>query len=303
MSGYHILGDWGTSNLRLFRVENDVITDRINGPGIGALPAAPDVVFGTAIAPWLTTGRPDWVQLCGMAGARDGWVEVPYADCPADAAAWSSGSTKFVYNGIPVSITAGLTCTDADGVPDVMRGEETQIFGALTLEPSLGSGQHILVLPGTHSKWVLIEDGRVVLFRTALSGELFALLRDHSTLLRAVPTNATDEPAGFESGLQRAGRERRLLTSLFATRALQLRADRSPEWAAGYLSGLIIGNEISEMSAIFPSSTSVQIVGERSLGKRYAQALFAFGIDSKIHDGDDYAQAGLNLSGAMNHDH
>jgi 2-dehydro-3-deoxygalactonokinase len=302
MSEYHILGDWGTSNLRLFRIENGAITDRLKGPGIGALPAGPAEVFGATMAPWLETGRPKWVQLCGMAGARDGWVEVPYVDCPADAAHWSRGSARFAYDAIPVSITAGLACTDADGIPDVMRGEETQIFGAIALTPALAKGQHVMVLPGTHSKWVLVEDGRVVSFRTALSGELFALLRDHSTLLRAAPTTATDEAAGFETGLDRAGREQRLLTSLFATRALQLRAGRSPQWAAGYLSGLIIGNEIAEMTAIFPTVETVQIVGDPALGKRYAQAFTRCGIKSKFHDGDASAQAGLNQSGTLNHD-
>jgi 2-dehydro-3-deoxygalactonokinase len=203
MSGYHILGDWGTSNLRLFRVENGVITDHVKGPGIGALPAAAETVFGNAIAPWLAAGHPKWVQLCGMAGARDGWVEVPYVECPADAAHWSRGAARFAYNDIPVSIAAGLACTDIDGIPDVMRGEETQIFGVMALNPALSSGQHVMVLPGTHSKWVLVEDGRVISFRTALSGELFALLRAHSTLLRAAPTNATDEVDGYAAGLAR----------------------------------------------------------------------------------------------------
>jgi 2-dehydro-3-deoxygalactonokinase len=302
MSEYHVLGDWGTSNLRLFRVEGGVVTGRLKGPGIGALPASPAEVFGTTLAPWLEAGRPKWVQLCGMAGARDGWVETPYVDCPADAAHWSGGSARFDHDGVPVSITAGLACIDVDGIPDVMRGEETQIFGALSLNPDLAVGQHIIVLPGTHSKWTLIDNGRVVSFCTALSGELFALLRDHSTLLRATTTTATDEPAGFESGLDRAGREKRLLTSLFATRALQLRDSRSPEWAAGYLSGLIIGNEIAEMTAIFPAVETVQIVGDPTLGKRYAQAFARCGIKSSFHDGDACAQAGLNQSGIINHD-
>jgi 2-dehydro-3-deoxygalactonokinase len=93
-----------------------------------------------------------------------------------------------------------------------------------------------------------------------------------------------------------------LLTSLFATRALQLRAGRSPEWAAGYLSGLIIGNEISEMRVIFPAVQTVEIVGDRALGQRYARAFTDRKIDSNFHDGDACAQAGLNQSGIMNHD-
>jgi 2-dehydro-3-deoxygalactonokinase len=89
-----------------------------------------EAAFAETIAPWLEDGLPTSIRLCGMVGARDGWVEAPYADCPADADSWAEVAVRFDWRGAPLAIMAGLACTDADGIADVMRGEEAQIFGA-----------------------------------------------------------------------------------------------------------------------------------------------------------------------------
>lgn len=293
MSSYEVVGDWGTSNLRLFRVENGQITARREGPGIGAVGRQAEAAFAEAIAPWLDDGLPAEVRLCGMAGARDGWVEAPYAQCPADAAAWRAAAIRFEWRDVPIRILAGLTCTGADGVPDVMRGEETQIFGACTVHPELSKGRHLLVLPGTHNKWTLVEDGRVTAFRTVPTGEIFALLRDRSTLGPKDATgDAEQEAAGFAEGLGRAS-DHRLLTSLFAARSMRLRADKSADWALGYLSGLLIGCEIAEIRATLSDGGDVVLIGDRRLSARYAQALQAQGVGSRSLDGEACALAGL----------
>ncbi len=297
MSDYAVIGDWGTSNLRLFRVEAGRIVARRDGPGIGVVGREAEAAFAETIAPWLEDGLPTSIRLCGMVGARDGWVEAPYADCPADADSWAEVAVRFDWRGAPLAIMAGLACTDADGIADVMRGEEAQIFGAMALDPRLATGRHLIVLPGTHSKWTLVEDGRVIRFRTVPTGELFALLRDRSTLSpKIAPADAdpAEEAAGFAEGLERAGAGR-LLASLFAARAMRLRAGRSADWALGYLSGLVIGCEIAEARAALAGDTGVVLIGDARLSDRYARALDAQGIASQSLDGDACARAGLGF--------
>lgn len=299
MTRFAVIGDWGTSRLRLFRIEQGAIVARRDGPGIGAVGRAAEAAFADTIAPWLDDGTPESITLCGMVGARDGWVEAPYADCPADAATWRQTAVRFDWRGAPLAIMAGLACEGEDGIPDVMRGEETQIFGALVLDPALATGRHLIVLPGTHNKWSLVEDGRIISFRTMPTGELFALLRDQSTLGPKVElTDPADEAAGFAEGLDRAG-DAKLLQSLFAARAMRLRSGRSGDWALGYLSGLLIGCEIAEIMTTLSGADGVVLIGDKRLSARYAQALDARGIMSRALDGDGCALAGLGFTGEL----
>ena len=299
MTRFAVIGDWGTSRLRLFRIEQGAIVARRDGPGIGAVGRAAEAAFADTIAPWLDDGTPESITLCGMVGARDGWVEAPYADCPADAATWRQTAVRFDWRGAPLAIMAGLACEGEDGIPDVMRGEETQIFGALALDPALATGRHLIVLPGTHNKWSLVEDGRIISFRTMPTGELFALLRDQSTLGPKVElTDPADEAAGFAEGLDRAG-DAKLLQSLFAARAMRLRSGRSGDWALGYLSGLLIGCEIAEIMTTLSGADGVVLIGDKRLSARYAQALDARGIMSRALDGDGCALAGLGFTGEL----
>lgn len=295
MSDYEVIGDWGTSNLRLFRVERGRIVARREGPGIGAVGVQAEAAFAEAMAPWLSDGPPTQIRLCGMVGARDGWAEAPYADCPADAAAWRAAAMRFDWRGAPVRIMAGLACTGPDGVPDVMRGEETQIFGACLREPALAQGRRLIVLPGTHSKWALVEDGRVIHFRTIPTGELFALLRDRSTLGPKIDAaDPAQEAAGFAEGLERAG-EGRLLATLFAARAMRLRAGRSADWALGYLSGLLIGCEIADSRAMLGAGEDILLIGAARLADLYTRALAVQNLRARTLDGDACALAGLGL--------
>ena len=289
---FSILGDWGTTRLRLFRQVDGVIVDRIDGLGIGALNIAPADALRNAIAPWCSQVQPQHILLCGMAGARSGLLEAPYADCPADAASWATQAVTLNIDDISVGIAAGLACTRSNGMPDVMRGEETQIFGVLRQYPALASGRQILVLPGTHSKWVTIEHGRVLGLQTCLSGELFALLREYSTLTRAGQDDG-DDGDGFEHGLISARQHEGLVSSLFLARSAQLRAGRSRSWALAFLSGLIIGNEIEEMLAHADKATPISLIGDPALTARYLHALAGCGLSADLYDGDTCALAGL----------
>ena len=176
-----IVGDWGGSRLRLWLRQGKSVIHRRDGPGVTALTESPEKTFLDLVGDW-REARPEHAMLCGMVGSRMGWIEAPYAPCPATPAEVAASAVCIEADGLPVRITPGLSCINPLGGPDVMRGEETQIFGALSLDAALRAGRHLLVLPGTHNKWVVVEDGRIVTFLTAPVGETFALLKARSTL-------------------------------------------------------------------------------------------------------------------------
>ena len=302
----YIAGDWGTSRLRLFLCLDERVLETRQGPGIGVLPGSAAATLGALIAGWRDTYGPLPLVLCGMAGSRNGWRETPYLPCPADLRTLGQAALRFEADGARVVIASGLSCVSRLGPPDVMRGEETQIAGALALHPGLGTGGHLLCLPGTHTKWVWLEDGRVRDFLTALTGELFALLRDGSTLTRAAPPGTSSETSGslggsdgsrdgFEEGLEGAAvlPGTSLLHALFAVRSRQLLQGRSREWAVSYLSGLMIGADVRGAIPVFAHRTEVVLIGDAVLNERYAQALRHEGVAASCLDGEQCALAGL----------
>jgi 2-dehydro-3-deoxygalactonokinase len=231
-----------------------------------------------------------------MAGSRNGLIEVPYAGCPADVAGWARATASVDVGAIRVTVAPGLSGANFADHADVMRGEETQIFGAMALDPGLAHGRHWLVLPGTHSKWAELVDGRVERFHTFPTGEIFALLRDHSTLTRA-GTDAEGREEGFADGLARSGTG--LLAGLFEARAAQLTEGRSLGWALGLLSGLLVGGEIAEALALVGTPPErIVLVGDPGLGGVYARAAEARGLKVATLDGDACSIAGLGLLGA-----
>ena len=178
-----------------------------------------------------------------------------------------------------------------------MRGEETQIFGALYRDPKLASGSHVFVLPGTHSKWVDVQDGTITRFTTAMTGEVFALLRDHSTLLKVgdVTTNANAEvEEGFDAGVERSDDiADGMLAALFRTRTAQLLDQRSRSWARGFLSGLLIGSEVASLSRLYSTTGNVCIVGESDLTLLYRRVFERRGVAVSAIDGATCVVAGL----------
>jgi 2-dehydro-3-deoxygalactonokinase len=301
----HVLGDWGTTRLRLFLVENDVVTDRCEGPGIRAMTMHPVEhrldMLADLVKPWIGESHSMRVLLAGMAGSRNGLFEVPYMSLPADGRAWSLVARTMSMRGIDITIAAGLCSREEDGA-DVMRGEETQVFGAMDLEPALKAGTHALLLPGTHSKWVRVIDGSITRFRTAMTGEIYALLLEHSTLLKtdadpASPGTATDADRtdGFRAGMERSVEPKNnLLASLFEARAAQLLRSRSKSWATGFLSGLLIGEDIRGVGTSFATNAAIRIIGDPELTSLYRSAFSARGVETQTMDGADCVIAGLS---------
>jgi 2-dehydro-3-deoxygalactonokinase len=280
-----VLGDWGNTRLRLWRIEDGNIAERRKGPGIAQV-GDPAGALVSALGNW----PEERVILCGMAGARNGLREAPYVPCPAGRSAWLERSVDFALSGRKVTLAAGVSTRDAGGRPDVMRGEETQIFGALALNPRLATGERLFVLPGTHSKWVRVSEGWIGAFRTFITGELFGLLEQSSLLLSGDGTDA-DEEAGFDAGLERSADGSVAASGLFEARAAQLLDGKSSSWARGVVSGLLIGGEVRAMTP----ADRVVVIGTATLSARYAAALTRLGVPFDAMNGDDCVVAGLRL--------
>lgn len=289
MSMNHVLGDWGTTRLRLFRLDGEDVVARLDGPG--ALEGDAEAALAERLDLWKAEGPLSEVVLCGMAGAPGALVAAGYAACPADAAKWLSSRTRLEVTGIPVSVLPGLSCKDSEGVPEVMRGEEAQVFGALALHPELGVGEHLIALPGTHCKWVSVVNGTIVGFRTHPTGELFALLAGQSTLTGPDTPGEGTFDKGFARGVERC--EEPLTGALFEARAARMLDGRSKDWSRGYISGLLIGGEVA---AQVPPGVTVVLIGDPALSALYDRALAARGCTSRKIDGDAAVLAGLAIA-------
>lgn len=272
--------DWGTSNLRAYALDagGEVIAMRSGAVGVMAVGGgAFEAVLQDLIGDWLLE-QPCALIAAGMIGSRQGWREAPYLACPADLAqAASRLTTVALTGGRQLHIVPGLCCLGDDGEHDVMRGEETQLWGA-----DLPAGA-CAVLPGTHAKWARVaEGGRIDRFRTYLTGELFALLTQHGILGRLMVFGSA-RPAAFEQGVRRGLSEYARATHiLFAARTAGLLARIEPEGLPDFLSGLLIGIEIGSELAGGSRPPVVTVVGDAGLGQRYAQALGIAGIPTRV---------------------
>ena len=290
MSTALIAIDWGTSSARAYWLDaRGDIARTANAPlGVQKVPPGG---FQAALAA-LLDGAPDPrvpMIACGMIGSRQGWIEAPYRDCPADAA--SIGSALTTVPGMAMAIVPGLACRDPRGVPDVMRGEETQILGAL--DAVRDRAIRVVVLPGTHSKWAVVRDATIETFATFLTGELFAVLREHSILGRL--TAPGDDATALERGLRRSLEEDANLShDLFSARTLALTGELAPEAVGDYLSGLLLGAELAAgrrwLQRQRVPGESVQLIGDAVLCERYRKAFALAGLDAMLGPSDAAAR-------------
>lgn len=291
MNASHVLGDWGTTRLRLYRMSGNEMTGRGEGPGTSAIATSASSVLAERLGAWLAEGAITDVTLCGMAGAPGALVEAGYAACPVNVARWLGSRTMTEVAGVPVAVLPGVSCRTEGEVPEVMRGEEAQVFGALSLHPELAEGRRLFVLPGTHSKWVELQDGTIRSFRTHPTGELFALLTGQSTLTGPdTPGDGTFEE-GYARGLARCREP--LTAALFEARAARMLDRRSKEWSRGYLSGLLIGGEAA---AEAPAGASVVLICDPALATLYETTLAGMGCTTRPVDGDAAVVAGLRMA-------
>lgn len=286
--------DWGTTRLRVWAMRGDQPIDkRSSDQGMGKL--APDQ-FEPAlldlVQDWLPTdaGRPMPVIACGMVGARTGWVEAEYRQVPCAPLDPHRATRPPVKDPrLSVHILPGLCQIDP---PDVMRGEETQIAGFLAAQPDFHG---TLCLPGTHCKWVGIRSGQVIGFHTFMTGELYALLTQHS-VLRLTVGEAPPASETFETAVtQVLNAPESMPLHLFPLRASALLEGLTPEMAAGRLSGLLIGAEIAAARPLW-TGRRVAVIGAPDLSQLYARGLTLAGGDAYLQDGAALALAGLSAA-------
>jgi len=285
--------DWGTSNVRAWGLAaNGTQTfsneaDRGMGKiARGDYPSVLAELIGENAAP----GTP--AIICGMAGARQGWLEAPYLDTPADLTRLVQGAVTPEGTDFDARILPGV-CQRTAGDEDVMRGEETQLLGLLALRPGFSG---TAILPGTHSKWVEIENGRITRFSTAMTGELYEVLSQHSVLRHSFKGDTVEGPEieeGIAEGMRAGLESPSLATSLiFRTRAAALLSGKGADWCSGYLSGLLVGVEIGGHRH-WLGQVSVPLIGSARFGRLYGAALALIGTTGEPIDASEATIAGL----------
>ena len=285
--------DWGTTNCRAWVVGADgsVGSERDFPLGVSRLkPGEAAERFRSEVRPALGAERLP-ALMAGMIGSTLGWIEAPYLDCPINAGALASRLTAVPGEDPPVRIVPGLRGEGIAGGPDVMRGEETQVLGWLELDPSRLEGTRVICHPGTHAKWVLVQDGRIERFVTAMTGELFDVLSKHSVLNSE---NGPFDDAGFEQGLEAAEDGGALAARLFSARARVVGGNMPRETARSYLSGLLIGAEVAGVPGLLGAELGeVALIGDPKLCGFYRRALDRRGVRSQACDGSEAVLSGL----------
>jgi 2-dehydro-3-deoxygalactonokinase len=291
--------DWGTTSLRAYRLgdQGRVLEQRSFSAGIMQLPTTPrmiagvmcsdgfELAFDEACGDWLDAQPSLPVIACGMVGSAQGWLEAVYLETPASVSGLSSALQPVrSLRGIDVHIIPGVLQRSA--LPNVMRGEETQVLGVLAALPAEQALQPLLIgLPGSHSKWVHAADGCIVHFDTFMTGEVFAALSNHTILGRTMQASAAFDEAAFDRGVAvalSADGAAGPLSTIFSCRTLGLTGQLSATAQPDYLSGLLIGHELAALAALQIKQSgqlpAVVLLGGEQLCPRYSRALHACGF-------------------------
>ena len=299
MQAHLIALDWGTTSLRAYRLgeHGQVLEQRSLSAGIMQLPSTPrmiagamcadgfELAFDEACGDWLDA-QPDLpVIACGMVGSAQGWREAPYRETPASVAGLSAAlQTVRSRRGIDVHIIPGVL--QRSTLPNVMRGEETQVLGVLATLDRAAQAQPLLIgLPGSHSKWVQVVDASIVHFDTFMTGEVYAALCAHTILGRTMQRSETFAAEAFDRGVQvslSAQGAAGPLSTIFSTRTLGLTGQLDSTAQGDYLSGLLIGHELATLAGLLrpthPQLPAVILIGSAALCLRYGRALAAAGF-------------------------
>ncbi|WP_202368707.1 2-dehydro-3-deoxygalactonokinase [Pseudomonas sp. MWU318] len=292
--------DWGTTSLRAYKLAAGgvVLEQRALSSGIMQLPKTPRVInggectdgfelaFEEACGDWLDA-QPDLpVIACGMVGSAQGWREAAYCETPANVAnLGNSLQTLVSLRGTRVHIVPGVI--QRSRLPNVMRGEETQVLGVLQNLSAEAGGDLLIGLPGSHSKWVEVLEGCITHFDTFMTGEVFAVLSEHSILGRTQQQGAAFDGVAFDRGVQvalSADGELGVLSTLFSARTLGLTGELAPTAQADYLSGLMIGHELAALATVQRRRRNsvhlpaIILIGNAQLCARYGRALDACGF-------------------------
>lgn len=284
--------DWGTSRLRAWAMGPDdrPLDARASEAGMARLDRG---AFAPTLAGlldgWLDPDQPRDVLICGMAGSRQGWCEAPYRTVPTVLTGLAEHLVTVADPpaGAVVRIVPGLRQLSP---PDVIRGEETQLAGLLSLDPGFDG---VVCLPGTHSKWVELTGGRVARFTTVMTGELFDLLAHRSILRHSVDDARWDAPAFAAAVAETLAAPAEVPARLFSVRAGALVGEQPPAVAIARLSGLLIGQELAAVLATGGPPRPIALVGASRLTEKYATALSQLDRPVTRYDGDRLVTTGL----------
>ena len=295
-----IAADWGTSNFRAFLLDGkgSVLETRQAQSGIMKVAqGAFAKEFNRLIGDWLEEYPQVPVLMAGMIGCEQGWSLATHFKLPTGLEALSSALHPVeVAPGRTGYIVPGLTTLALGGVPDIIRGEETQVAGVIS---ELPGGKNLLCLPGTHSKWLIIEDGIITGFHTNMSGELLDVMSGHSILGRLMEDRADVDQDAFNMGLVRSTEPGGVLHHLFGVRTQGYYQNIPGSGLHSYFAGILLGHEIKGMLDFFPRPKKVIVIGGEKIGQSYAAALKHFGIGNELKDGNAAFVRGLwNLAQA-----
>ncbi|GBL04518.1 2-dehydro-3-deoxygalactonokinase [Glaciecola sp. KUL10] len=288
---YFIAVDWGSTRLRAFLCKHSLnanieLVARNNGPGVTKVSDSFEKTLFDCIEPWTTEYGRLPIYLAGQIGSSIGWRETEYLPCPISPEQVASKCLIFEELGHEISILPGLSCLLPNQHYDLMRGEELQVLGWLNQRPENRKGQHLICLPGTHTKWVFVNNGQIIMFKTAMTGELYDILVNHSILIQN--KTASFDQAAFDQGAKftlqsEAGS---FVHGLFSVRSKQLFSQITGQQSTSYLSGLLIGSDVR--AAInanewnVDSLDKIALIGAPHLSKSFARVLELEGYKTEI---------------------
>jgi 2-dehydro-3-deoxygalactonokinase len=292
----HVAVDWGTSSFRLWLIDRtgQVLGERRSGEG---MMAAAKIGFASVLQSHLDAvgaAKDLPVLICGMAGARQGWVEAGYVDTPAPLADVLERAVAVPGQSRDIRILPGIAQRDVNA-PDVMRGEETQLLGALGLD---AAGEALVCMPGTHSKWVHVNGGTVARFATFMTGELFGVVSRETILSHAVAgADGAEDIDCFRSAVAAAFKAPASAANmLFQVRSRQLLFGGTPAAARETLSGTLIGIELAAGLGGSAPKPGIRLVASGRLQMLYRLAFDALSVAVQPIDADEAVRRGLSMA-------
>ncbi|WP_025732364.1 2-dehydro-3-deoxygalactonokinase [Carnimonas nigrificans] len=303
MSEQLIVVDWGTSNFRAYLIDRHsgaIVDERATPHGMRSLQSAqfPDYC-ADALKGWRSEAQPVPVYMAGMVGAKRGWAESPQLSLPVglnelchQMIAAPNFTSGWILPGVKIIDTG-----EAELV-DVMRGEEIQLFGALALADN--PAELHCCLPGTHSKWARIRNGQLERFTTAMTGELYQAVMEHTLPGEPAQPDAPFDDNAFQLGMRRVAADGGVLHALFEARSRYLYAGLGPEAISSFISGVLIGEEVQRMAACWETPAHLHLIGSHTLMAPYTTALAQCGIEVTHISARDATLAGVRAL-AQNH--
>ncbi len=287
-----VVMDWGSTNIRAFLYIDGKQTEvKKSAEGVTVVRGKDcEGAFDRLTSEWFAKHGPLPVIMAGMVGSINGWADAQYLKCPVDLAELPDHLTEVKHSkGYKIRIIPGLCVKDPDNY-NVIRGEETQLAGAIKKQPS-----KVFLMPGTHCKWVLADGTKIKSFRTAMTGEMHSIMMKYS-LVGLGAGDQEESESDFEAGLERGYTENNVLPRLFEIRGANILGGIKPSHVGEFLSGLLIGGEIASMQKIFrftKEDGALGIIANPFLTARYVKGLKLAGLDSFSLQGDDAFLGGI----------